>query len=261
MSAKMLPPSLPPSSRNFDVFRFLLVQGGSTREAAAAFGISQSRVRQIAQRVAEWEAQALPPENEIERAKSLRLAEHLAADRLQHFFEQTMAMWRGTQQCKYLGMALRVTQAQAKMAASSHTLEALVADANEEPLEELDAKAVRGYADEPSEPDDDRQDALTADIEKKHSPVRDCSPAHVPIARSLKSADERRGATPPQISRLQQLAGEKPWQAQEREERVRALLSQPDAAALAGVSATAESLGLSVDDALAKSRRLRRKAR
>jgi hypothetical protein len=231
------------------VFAFLLVQGGSTREAAAAFGISQTRVRQIARRVAEWEAQALPPECEAERANALRLAEHLAANRLQHFYEQTMGMWRGTQQCKYLGMALRVTQAQSKMAAGAFTMESLVADANEGPLEDVDEEIVNEDAtEEPGDPE-------------SNSPDGGCSPQSVPIARSLPSADERLGATSPQISRLQQLAGDQTWQNREREERVRALLSRPDTAALAGVSATAESLGLSVDDALAKSRRLRRKAR
>ena len=260
MSVDVLPRSLPPSSRNFEVFRFLAVNGGTTREAAAAFGISQTRVRQIARSVAQWEAQVLPEGSEIERAQGLRLSEHVAADRLQHLYEQSMGMWRGTQQPKYMGLALRVIQAQSKVSAWSHTMEALVADANEGPLdglEEYRAEAAQGFAGERYED----EKASAAESAANHSPDRDCSPRSVPLAGSLSSANERLIATPRPSSRLQQLAGDSSWQAQEREERVRSLLSRPDTAALAGVSATAESLGLNVDDALAKSRRLRRKAR
>ena len=273
MSATVLPTSspptlLPPSSRDFEVFRFLSVHGGSTREAARAFGLSQTRVRQIARRVAEWEAQVLPEDSEMGRAQALRVSEHLAADRLQHLYEQSMSMWRGTQQPKYMGLALRVILAQSKVSAWSHTMEALVADANEGPLEELEeyrAEAAEGFAadtyEDEGEGEDEVEKTSAAESAANHSPDRDCSPASVPLARPVSSADDRVAATPRPSSRLQQLGVGSAWQTHEREERVRTLLSQPDSAALAGVSATAESLGLNVDDALAKSRRLRRKAR
>src|SRR5262245_56544613 len=51
---------LPPSERDFDVYRLVAVEGESTRAAAGQFGISQTRVIQIRKHVAEWIADELP---------------------------------------------------------------------------------------------------------------------------------------------------------------------------------------------------------
>jgi len=78
--------SLPPSGRDFQIYQRLLLDGASTRQLAADFSLSQTRIRQIFQRVAHWLAQSLPASCEATDAAWLRLAQHIAADRLQMLY-------------------------------------------------------------------------------------------------------------------------------------------------------------------------------
>jgi hypothetical protein len=123
----------PPSARDFALQRAISFEGLSTWQAAARFGISQPRVRQILQRVADWTAEALPPQMEAEAAARLRYAEHLAADRLEHHYQETMEQWRATHQTRFLMQAMRVALAAGKLPAPSGVIEALAADAIEGP--------------------------------------------------------------------------------------------------------------------------------
>ena len=125
----------PPSARDFALQRAISFEGLSTWQAAARFGISQPRVRQILQRVADWTAEALPPQMEAEAAARLRYAEHLAADRLEHHYQETMSQWRATHQTRFLMQAMRIALAAGKLPAASGVIEALAADAIEGPLE------------------------------------------------------------------------------------------------------------------------------
>ena len=53
-------PELPPSERDFLVFEAVVVHGSTTRQAAAEFDLSQTRVMQVRRHVAEWIAKAVP---------------------------------------------------------------------------------------------------------------------------------------------------------------------------------------------------------
>jgi hypothetical protein len=126
--------SLPPSARDFQIYQRLTLEGASTRQAAADFSLSQTRIRQIVERVTHWLAETLPKPTETEDAAYLRLAQHIAADRLQFLYSEAMHGWRATHQAKYAGVIFRITAAHAKMPVSPGTLDALVADALEGPL-------------------------------------------------------------------------------------------------------------------------------
>src|SRR5262249_23923307 len=106
----------------------------STRQAAADFSLSQTRIRQIVQHVAQWLAQSLPPSCEATDAAWLRLALHIAADRLQMIYGEALHGWRATHESKYAGIILRVTAARGQMPVTSGALDALLADALEGPL-------------------------------------------------------------------------------------------------------------------------------
>lgn len=133
----------PPSARDFALQWAISFEGLSTWQAATRFGISQPRVRQILQRVADWTAEALPPQMDAEAEARLRYAEHLAADRLEHHYQETMGQWRATHQTRFLMQAMRVALAAGKLPAPSGLIEALAADAIEGPLEEGEERGQR----------------------------------------------------------------------------------------------------------------------
>src|SRR5688572_18778744 len=77
-------PELPPSERDFLVFEAVMFSGASTRETAAEFEISQTRVMQIRKHVAEWIARSVPDGLELSPIERLRLAVHIAEGRSDH---------------------------------------------------------------------------------------------------------------------------------------------------------------------------------
>ena len=95
---------LPPSVRDFRVFHDVKILGCSTWREAQVFKISQTRVRQIVCRVSQWLADNLPEQTDLEREKEVRLAQQVAAERLQQMYHETMDLWRETHDSKYLGM-------------------------------------------------------------------------------------------------------------------------------------------------------------
>jgi hypothetical protein len=147
---------LPPSARDFQIYQFLLLDGASTRQAAADFSLSQTRIRQIVLRVTHWLAENLPKPTEAEDAAYIRLAQHIAADRLQLLYGEAMHGWRATHQAKYAGIILRLTLALGKMPVTSGTLDALIADALEGPLPDDDGVLASGGR-QPTEADMDSE--------------------------------------------------------------------------------------------------------
>src|SRR6266516_448483 len=126
--------SLPPSQRDFQVYQRVVVEAVSTRQAAGEFSLSQSRIRQLVQRVSQWLTDNLPPQCDATDAAYLRHAQHVAADRLSFFYGEAMDGWRSDRQLKYKTRATRVAMAQAKLTVIPGTIECLAADAIEGPL-------------------------------------------------------------------------------------------------------------------------------
>jgi hypothetical protein len=136
---------MPPSPRDLEVYEFVAVRSKTTREAAAAFGISQTRVRQVLARVVEFLVQVVPADDdEHTQERKLAAAQWAAGMRLDFLYGQAMEMWRRSQEptqsspiglgkvC-YLNQAMRVALAAAKVPMRS--MPALFAI--EEPTERL----------------------------------------------------------------------------------------------------------------------------
>jgi len=85
---------LPPSGRDFEVHRAVVVGGKSTREAAEQFRLSQTRVCQIVERMRAWQAEVLPAEAPLTEDDGLRLAKNVAGARLDFLYCEVMDSWR-----------------------------------------------------------------------------------------------------------------------------------------------------------------------
>jgi len=127
---------LPPTSRDLLVYERITVDCASTREVAAALGISQTRVRQIVKKVLHWLAQTLPDSSDLDEAAALRVAQHIAADRLQRYLVEANQLWEHTGETRYMGLCIRILTAQSKIPAFPGELDTLAADAIEGPLED-----------------------------------------------------------------------------------------------------------------------------
>ena len=126
--------SLPPTERDFRIYERVVLGGISTRQAAGEFYLSQTRIRQVVQRVSGWLNENVPAQDEATDAAHLCYARHVAADRLEYFYQETMHCWRLERQPKYLGLAIRITTAQARLPVIPGTLDALAAEAIHGPL-------------------------------------------------------------------------------------------------------------------------------
>jgi hypothetical protein len=144
---------LPPSKRDFEVFFGVMIHCASTYQAAKLHNISQTRVRQIVTLVSDWVADHLPAWSEADLEKQVRLAQHIAVNRLQHQYESAMRLWTLEGDARNLRQATRITEALARLGVVPGRIEALAADVTEGPLE---------LGDE-------------IPIEDPHAPVRDCS--------------------------------------------------------------------------------------
>lgn len=136
---------VPPSGRGFEVFSAVILAGKSTREAAAAFQLSQTRVCQIVERVRKWQAEVVGTDDadnaQPSEEQRMRLARCIAAGRLDHLYGESMEAWRRSQgelkkrrssrfgdevtttavSCgdpKYLLAAMRLAEAQAELPAT-----------------------------------------------------------------------------------------------------------------------------------------------
>ena len=134
-----------PSKRNREVFTQVLVRERSRTEVGKEFGLTQPRVTQIIEQVQGWLTQVLGPDGKNWTPEQrLRYAENVTAMKLDFQYEEAIAAWHKsladrvqhkerhredgtllwtekitTTQCgksSHLGLALRLTLAQAKLA-------------------------------------------------------------------------------------------------------------------------------------------------
>jgi hypothetical protein len=89
--------TLPPGERDFQVFERVVVEGATTRQAAAQFGLSQTRIVQIRQRVAEWIGKEVPPTESLTARQRLVLAGRIAEQRIDFLYSEVMEAWRASQ--------------------------------------------------------------------------------------------------------------------------------------------------------------------
>jgi hypothetical protein len=89
---------LPPSVRDFEIYRYLKLECHSTRAAAREFGLSQTRVRQIAARVVEFflESAPLTAGDEATDAQMV-VAQQLAREQLEHLYARAIRTFNDTE--------------------------------------------------------------------------------------------------------------------------------------------------------------------
>ena len=122
----------PPSHRDFEVHRFLTAEGGTTRAAAVTLAFRRLGCGSFRSGWSIGPRKCCRPVADADNAGRLWVAEAAACDRLQHFYEQTMEQWRASHQPKFLGLAIRVTLAAAKLPCRTFAIEAAAADLLEE---------------------------------------------------------------------------------------------------------------------------------
>jgi hypothetical protein len=86
---------LPPSVRDFDIYRFVKVECHSTRAAAREFGLSQTRIRQIVTQVRDYFL-ACVPRGTDEDAPDTRLtvAEQLSREQLEYLYARAVRAFK-----------------------------------------------------------------------------------------------------------------------------------------------------------------------
>jgi hypothetical protein len=92
----LLEQPLPPSERDFDVFLLVAVENASTRAAAAQFGVSQTRIIQIRDRVAEWMAKNVPAVRRLSVRERVQLAAQIATERTNFLYSQVLEAWHNS---------------------------------------------------------------------------------------------------------------------------------------------------------------------
>ncbi len=86
---------LPPSWRDFEAYRLVKVQQKSTRAAAKELGVSQTRVRQVIERVAAFLIETAPGSDDAERReRGLQVAEQVAAERVDFLYGQAVQCFK-----------------------------------------------------------------------------------------------------------------------------------------------------------------------
>jgi hypothetical protein len=139
--------------------------------------------------VGDWVADNLPDWGEADLKKQVRLAQHVAANRLEHQYEQAMLRWDVEGDPKHLRQAARITVAQARLGVVAGRVHALAANVTAGPSELGDN--FRGVGVSPASADKapiDGDVSTSADrnIETSYgrrdacptpSPVGDCSPS------------------------------------------------------------------------------------
>jgi hypothetical protein len=97
---------LPPSERDFEMYRSVMFHNQSTRAAAANYGISQTRVRQVLMRVVEFLCLAVPESlPKTTKEKRLYAAEQIGRMQLEHLYGEAIQMWRKSQEVRSLTSA------------------------------------------------------------------------------------------------------------------------------------------------------------
>jgi hypothetical protein len=228
---------LPPSERDFQVYRLLVIEGCSTYEAAECFKISQTRVRQVQRKVVDWAAEVLPPETEVKTENLLRVTQIAASERLEQAYADAIEQWRLTNQPRYLSAVLRIVQTEVKLQlpARAGTLEALLAAGEEIDERERAADEAAAAAKAAAEAVEARARVKTERSASDQTPasippVVDCSVDSAPRPGVVIPPRPPAHVTRPKASKLGALLADDPfWKAEERE-RVRTLLTPAESA-------------------------------
>jgi hypothetical protein len=175
----------PPTERDLQLYEAVAVVGLSSRTAAAVFGISQTRVLQVRQRMEEWIGRYVPRSVEtLSPRERLIVAADLADRRSQMLFSEAMNAWRASQDAarerctagdrhagpsqgdpRYLAMAMRTNLHMLQVAGMAQRYLAKLEE------EAAGAAQAAGTSDAPTAVAADESDADTNPL------VRDCSPA------------------------------------------------------------------------------------
>ncbi len=86
---------LPPSGRDFEIFRRVRVDECATRQVAAEMHLSQTRICQIVERVGAFLTEAVPGSDE-RRAQRVSVAEQLAAERIGALYHRAIQAFEET---------------------------------------------------------------------------------------------------------------------------------------------------------------------
>src|SRR5438876_11465194 len=84
---------LPPTERDFEIYENVHVCGCSTYSQANLHDLSQTRIRQIVRRVAEWWGEVLPPQTRASKQQATHLARQIAVDRFLHQLDAMTTFW------------------------------------------------------------------------------------------------------------------------------------------------------------------------
>lgn len=86
----------PPSERDFELYLALVAESLSTRAAAARFGISQTRVLQVRDRVADWLGMHPPPLARFAPHVRMRVLGEAARLRVDHLLAKASESWEAS---------------------------------------------------------------------------------------------------------------------------------------------------------------------
>jgi hypothetical protein len=199
--------TLPPTWRDFEVYRLVKIERQSTRGAAQEMHLSQTRVCQVVARVAEFLVETAPAaDDDVQRRKQLHVAEQVAAERLDFLQKQAMAGFNRSLEAvkvegsrvgpggdpRFLNLAARLSLMAAKLPTPTLTdvLFAPELDAEEEAAWAAD-EARRAEEDRDEEEDDrgDRSDS-------RFPPEEDCSTLAAQVATRAPRATLKKAAKP-----------------------------------------------------------------
>jgi hypothetical protein len=216
----------PPTERDLQLYEAVAVVGLSSRTAAAVFGISQTRVLQVRQRMEEWIGRYVPRSVEtLSPRERLIVAADLADRRSQMLFSEAMEAWRASQDAarerctandrhigpsqgdpRYLAMAMRT---------NLHMLQ--VAGMAQRYLAKLEEEATD--AAQAADPSDAPTAAAASDSSIDAIPlVRDCS---------LSAAEQ--AAAPEELANADRATADEQAAYDEQEARRRAFLAAVEA--------------------------------
>ena len=99
-------PQIPPSARDFEIYRFVKIERHSTRQAAKEFNLSQTRVRQVIEGIIEFLVESVPVDEEGKRVDRLQVAEQLAREQLDFLYGQAITWWHQSVHGFHSGQAL-----------------------------------------------------------------------------------------------------------------------------------------------------------
>jgi len=99
-------PQIPPSQRDFEIYRFVKIERHSTRQAAKEFNLSQTRVRQVIEAIIEYLVESVPLDDEGKRVDRLQVAEQLAREQLDFLYGQAITWWHQSVHGFHSGQAL-----------------------------------------------------------------------------------------------------------------------------------------------------------